>query len=64
MEKTRIEDYLAQIAEDGYCIIENVLSPEKADAIAHEVRKLEAELDIQEHQALQKLSCTSKTETS
>jgi hypothetical protein len=47
MDETRIDGYLAQIAEDGYCIIENVLSPEHADAIADEVRELEQELDTQ-----------------
>lgn len=47
MGAARIDEYLTQIAEDGYCIIENVLSPEQADAIAGEVRELEARLEIQ-----------------
>lgn len=47
MGAARIDEYLTQIAEDGYCIIENVLSPEQADAIADEVRELEARLEIQ-----------------
>ena len=47
MEKTRIDDYVEQIAEDGYCIIENVLSPEQADTIAEEVRELEQKLATQ-----------------
>ena len=47
MIEKRIDDYLAQIADVGYCIIENVLSPEQADAIAEEVRELEQELATQ-----------------
>ncbi|MEH6582065.1 MAG: phytanoyl-CoA dioxygenase family protein [Halioglobus sp.] len=44
MSERGIDDYLEQIAEDGYCIIENVLSPDQADAIAEEVRALEQAL--------------------
>lgn len=47
MDKVSIDDYLAQIAEEGFCIIENVLSPEHADAIADEVCELEKELETQ-----------------
>jgi ectoine hydroxylase-related dioxygenase (phytanoyl-CoA dioxygenase family) len=47
MNEKQINNYLAQIAEDGYCIIENVLSPEQADAIAEEVRELEQALATQ-----------------
>jgi ectoine hydroxylase-related dioxygenase (phytanoyl-CoA dioxygenase family) len=47
MDETPIDGYLVQIARDGYCIIENALSPERADAIAEEVRALEDELETQ-----------------
>lgn len=47
MAENHLADYLAQIADVGYCIIENVLSSEQADAIASEVRDLEAKLETQ-----------------
>ena len=47
MEKRRIDEFLKQIAETGYCIIENVLSPDLADAMADEVRNLEQTLATQ-----------------
>lgn len=49
MEQSRTNAYVARIAEQGYCIIENVLTSQQADAIAREVRELEAGLEIQPH---------------
>jgi len=47
MEQATIDKYVAQIEQQGYCIIANVLSPEQADAIAAQVRALEDELETQ-----------------
>ena len=43
------DDYLEQLAHEGYCIVENVLSPEHADEIAEEILELEEELEIEPH---------------
>jgi hypothetical protein len=42
-----LKTWAQHVLTNIYCIIENVLSPEQADAIADEVRELEARLEIQ-----------------
>lgn len=44
-----VEDHLAAIKSQGYSIIKNVISPQKADTIADDLLRLEKELNITPH---------------